>query len=175
MENKKHITQMGSIRVGDKYEMLTFEDARHMRERPREIDGKTLYTIRALKDFGNVKKGDLGGYIESPECLSAEGNCWISKNSVVHAGSTVSDNAILIGNIELRGKTTVSDNAILSGRIVAENCIFQHNSCVHGQLMLMNCRTSGSATIKGDGATVHTVAEFASKFVVNGFHAEQVS
>jgi hypothetical protein len=27
-----------------------------------DLDGLTLYRIRALKDFGNVKRGDLGKY-----------------------------------------------------------------------------------------------------------------
>lgn len=26
--------------------------------------GKTIYRIEALKDFGDIKKGDLGGWIE---------------------------------------------------------------------------------------------------------------
>lgn len=33
-------------------------------------DGGTIYRIRALKDFGDVKAGDLGGYIEKEENLS---------------------------------------------------------------------------------------------------------
>lgn len=175
MEIKTNLTQMGSIRVGDKYEMLTFDDARHMRERPREEDGKKLYPIRALKDFGNVKKGDLGGYIEDSSCLSSKGDCWVGKNSIVFSGCKVTENAILDGNIELRGRTTVSDDAVLSGRIVAENCIFQHKSRVSGQLMLMNCRTSGSTEIKGDGAAQHCCGEFASVIVIDGFHAEKIS
>ena len=44
------------------------------------FEGKILYQIKALKDFGEVKKGDLGGYIESEANLSQEGNCWISGN-----------------------------------------------------------------------------------------------
>ena len=175
MEIKTNLTGTGSIRVGDKYEMLTFEDARHMRERPREVEDKTLYPIRALKDFGNVKKGDLGGYIEDSSCLSPEGNCWVGKNSIVFSGSRVSENALLDGNIELRGTTTASDDVILSGRIVAENCIFQHNSRVSGQLMLMNCRTSGKTEIMGDGAAHHCCGEFASIIRVEGFHAEKIS
>lgn len=175
MEIKKNLTDMGSIRVGDKYEMLTFDDARHMRERPKEAEGKRVYPIRALRDFGEVKKGDLGGYIEDSSCLSAEGDCWISKNSIVFSGSKVTDNAILDGNIELHGKTIVSDDARLTGRIVAENCIFQHNSRVEGQLMLMGCRTSGNTQITGDGAAHHACGEFASHIVVEGFHAERIS
>ena len=27
-------------------------------------DGRILHRIKAIKDFGNVKKGDLGGWIE---------------------------------------------------------------------------------------------------------------
>ena len=29
------------------------------------IGGKTLYKIHAVENFGEVKQGDLGGYIES--------------------------------------------------------------------------------------------------------------
>ena len=35
----------------------------------------TLYRIEALNDFSNVKKGDLGGFIESEDNLSQEGDC----------------------------------------------------------------------------------------------------
>ena len=41
------------------------------------IMGRTLHRIHALKSFGNVKKGDLGGWVESEENLSQEGECWI--------------------------------------------------------------------------------------------------
>lgn len=30
----------------------------------KKYNGITLYRVEALKDFGNVKKGELGGYIE---------------------------------------------------------------------------------------------------------------
>ena len=34
-----------------------------------------LHRIKALKDFGDVKKGDLGGWIEKESNLSQDGNC----------------------------------------------------------------------------------------------------
>lgn len=40
-----------------------------------------LCRIRALKDFGDVKAGELGGYIEKEENLSQEGNAWVSGNA----------------------------------------------------------------------------------------------
>lgn len=45
---------------------------------------KTLYQIRALKDFEDVNTGDLGGYIESERNLSHEGNCWVYENAKVY-------------------------------------------------------------------------------------------
>lgn len=34
------------------------------------IDGVELHRIKALKSFGNVKKGDLGGWIESEKTIA---------------------------------------------------------------------------------------------------------
>ena len=42
-----------------KYEILMDE------ENTIEWEGRTLHRIRALKDFRNVKKGDIGGYVEN--------------------------------------------------------------------------------------------------------------
>ena len=43
--------------------------------------GRKLFRIKALVSFGNVKIGDLGGYIEKEENLSQEGNAWVSGNA----------------------------------------------------------------------------------------------
>ncbi|WP_245410093.1 hypothetical protein [Bartonella tribocorum] len=43
-----------------------------------EFDGYlTLYRIRALKDFRDIKAGDLGGFVEYENNLSHENDCWI--------------------------------------------------------------------------------------------------
>ncbi|MBK6616818.1 MAG: hypothetical protein IPG31_00040 [Nitrosomonas sp.] len=43
--------------------------------------GETVYRIRALQSFDTihkpVKAGDLGGFVQSEDNLSHEGNCWI--------------------------------------------------------------------------------------------------
>lgn len=38
------------------------------------LNGVTLYRIEALKDFGKIKKGDKGGFIESEKNLTHDGN-----------------------------------------------------------------------------------------------------
>lgn len=42
-------------------------------------DGKKVFRVQALKDFNDVKKGDLGGYIESEANISFKpgDNSWV--------------------------------------------------------------------------------------------------
>lgn len=41
--------------------------------------GIELFRIKALISFRDVKKGELGGYVEKKENLSDSGNAWVSK------------------------------------------------------------------------------------------------
>ena len=72
------------------------------------INNKKLYQIRALKNFGIVKKGDLGGFIESKENLSHDGDCWISENAQVYGNARVSENAQIYGDAWVYGNAIVS-------------------------------------------------------------------
>lgn len=47
------------------------------------VFGKTLYRIRAVRDFGSVKTGEFGGYIEKEENLSHFGDAWVYGNAKV--------------------------------------------------------------------------------------------
>ena len=55
--------------------------------------GKKLFRIKALISFGNVKVGDMGGYIEKEENLSQSGNAWVSGNAEVLGNALVSGDA----------------------------------------------------------------------------------
>ena len=57
-----------------------------------------LYQIRALIDFGKVKAGDLGGWIESEANLSQDGNAWVFDNAVVFGNARVFGNAVVSGD-----------------------------------------------------------------------------
>ena len=62
------------------------------------FDGVTLYRIQALRDFSNVKKGDLGGWVETEDNLSQDGDAWVSGNARVYENACVSGNARVSGN-----------------------------------------------------------------------------
>lgn len=53
------------------------------------------YRIEALRSFGNVEKGDLGGFVENENILSHEGNCWIERNSYVFGNNKISGDIVV--------------------------------------------------------------------------------
>ena len=63
-----------------------------------DISGVKLFRIKALIEFGNVKAGDLGGYIEKEENLSHMGNAWVSGNSQVSGDARVFGDARVSGD-----------------------------------------------------------------------------
>lgn len=63
-----------------------------------EFCGRTLHRIKACKDFGNVKSGELGGYIESEKNLSQVGDCWVCDSACVCGNACVYGSACVYGN-----------------------------------------------------------------------------
>ena len=76
-----------------------------------EVSGHILYRIKALKDFGDVKAGDLGGYIEGESNLSQEGTCWVYDNAHVFGGAYVCGDACVCDNARVCGDAHVYNNA----------------------------------------------------------------
>jgi carbonic anhydrase/acetyltransferase-like protein (isoleucine patch superfamily) len=77
--------------------------------------GRTLYRIQALRDFGKVKAGDLGGWIKSEDNLSHEGSAWVSGNAQVFGNACIFSNARVFGNARFFGNAKVSGNARVYG------------------------------------------------------------
>ncbi len=71
--------------------------------------GRILHQIRAVRDFGNIKAGALGGWIEREDNLSQEGNAW------VHLSSHVAENAVISENAQIGAEATILGNAQISG------------------------------------------------------------
>ena len=76
--------------------------------------GRTLYRIQALKDFSDVKSGDLGGWVESENNLSQEGDCWVYGDARVYGNARVSGHVWVSGNAVVSGHAWVSGNARVS-------------------------------------------------------------
>ena len=63
-------------------------------------NGVTLYRIKSLIDFEDVKAGDLGGYVEKEENLSQSGNAWVYGNAEVSGDACVSGDARVSGDAD---------------------------------------------------------------------------
>ena len=105
--------------------------------------GKNLYRIKALIDFGNVKKGTRGGFIEKEENLSASGNAWVCENAKVYG------NAQVCGNAKVSGDALVSGNALVSGEAkVYDDALVCGNAKVSGDAWVCgNAKVSGDAWV----------------------------
>ena len=80
--------------------------------------GRKVYRIKALKDFSDIKKGDIGGYVESEKNLSQEGDCWIYGKAVACDNSEVCDNAVVYGNSIARDNSKICDYAIVKNHAI---------------------------------------------------------
>ena len=112
------------------------------------LNGVTLYRIEALKDFGEIKKGDKGGFIASESNLAHEGDAWVSDNARVYGDACVFDNAKVYGNAFVSGNAQVYGNAFVYG-----NAWLCDNTRVCGYAWVSdNARVYGDANVCDDSS-----------------------
>lgn len=102
--------------------------------------GKVLKRIIALKDFGNVKKGEKGGFIESEQNLSHVGNCWVVDDAIVK------DQAQIYGDAQIKDKSCVCENARIGGKVYV---VDEAYICGHSWI-IDNAHIGGHARIYGE-------------------------
>lgn len=125
--------------MGKKYELI-----------PSDIEG--LFRIKALKDFNNVKKGDIGGYVEGEKNLSQLGDCWIYDNAQIYNNAVIRDDARVCDNARIWGDSKILNygqvygNAEVCGDAVVCNCaIVCDNARVFGNAIIRD-----NAVVRGD-------------------------
>ena len=77
--------------------------------------GRTLHRIRAVRDFADVKAGNLGGWIENECNLDQDGECWVCGNAKVWGDAEVYGNAKVYDNAVVFGDAVVYGNAEVFG------------------------------------------------------------
>lgn len=88
---------------------------------------RKVYRVKALRDFGKVRKGDIGGFIEGEHNLSHEGDCWIDGDAYVVDQAKVYEDAYICQ------KAWVFDNALIYGKaIIRGEAAIYHHARVYG-------------------------------------------
>ncbi len=130
-------------------------------------EGITLHRIVALRSFGDVKKGDKGGWLQYKKNLSHNGKCWVYDESIVSDDAQVRENAKIRGRSEILWNASVFGNAIIecsrvngfsivSGNTYVSNSFIENASYVHGNASIYDSRifhngeVFGNALISGD-------------------------
>ena len=119
-----------------------------------EYGARKLHRIKALKDFGYVKAGDIGGYIEKESNLSHDGNAWVCGNAKVYGDARIcgdariNDNAEICGNARVYGDARICGNAEICGnaRVYGDAWIYG-NAKVSGDAKVYNADVSGDARV----------------------------
>ena len=93
-----------------------------------EFEERTLYRIRALKNFRNVKAGDLGGWVSGKHNLSQEGDCWIydeakcMDNARMYHNSVMYNNAVMCDFSEMHGCSEMHNYSAMLDNSRMYNC-----------------------------------------------------
>lgn len=140
-----------------------------------QINVKTLHRIKALKDFGDVKKGDIGGYVENEWNLSQNGECWIYgkakayDNARVNLDAKIYDNVRISGNAMITDKASAHDNVwIRECAVVCDSAKLYDSAIVYGSaLVCSNAIVTGRTVITGNAwitqnAGIHFTEDYAT-------------
>ena len=123
--------------------------------------GHTLHRIRALRDFGDVKKGDLGGFIEKEDNLSHKGTCWVADDAKVYGSAKIDGNVGVFDNARVYGNAKIGDNAmVLDKAFVYGNAIVYGNAKVYKRADVCGyAMVYGNAEVGGDAKVTGKVSE----------------
>jgi len=99
----------------------------------RKYKGIHLLRVRALRDFGDVKAGDVGGCVQDRRNISQNGDCWLSYDCVIIGRGRLQANA------RMRGRAVIKDNAFLGANAyMQDNTVLCGNAIVTGTTELLN-------------------------------------
>jgi carbonic anhydrase/acetyltransferase-like protein (isoleucine patch superfamily) len=143
--------------------------------------GTFLKRLVALTDFGDVKKGDLGGLIQGEHNLSHCGTCWVYKDARVldkvriRASATirdcarVSENAIITDNAKISGFAVIKGSAFISDcASVSGQAIVCGSACINGKSQISGKSRIGGEALITRFAQIKGNAQISGSAVIGG-------
>ena len=128
----------------------------------------TLHRIKAVAEFGIVKVGDFGGWIEKEENLSHDGKAWVYGNAKVWGDTKVYGNAKVCGDAKVWGNAKVYGNAkVLGNAEVWGNAKVYGDTKVYGNAGVYgNAKVCGNAEVYGDAKVCGNAEVFSISHVL---------
>ena len=132
-------------------------------------EGATLHRIKALRNFRNIKAGDLGGWIEKERNLSQEGDCWVGDYAMVWGNAMVYNNAIVCNNTQIWENARVWGRAEIGGNAKIYNCarIYGDTTICEDTEVFGNAQIYDTAIVYGN-AKIYDDAVVFDEVIVSG-------
>ncbi len=127
------------------------------------VAGRELRRIRALKDFDDVKAGDLGGFIADESNLSQEGNCWVGGSAKVLDDAWVHGDARVYGDAKISGRARVYGKA----QVYDLSAICDDSKVFGAAQVYGNARVAGKARVQGNASIYQNAAVSESAFILD--------
>lgn len=108
--------------------------------------GHILHRIQAVRDFGDVRRGDKRGWVESENNLSHNGLCWVYDEAIATEESEVCGNAQLSSFAVVYGHAKIFGNSQVYGQ--AE--IYEYSEIFDGAKVFNKARVYGHAKVFGN-------------------------
>lgn len=125
----------------------------------RVVDGMKLYRIQAVWGFGDVKKGDLGGFVDSADRIATRGECWVYDDAAVYA--TDGEVCSMSNNAKVKGHSTVVNSvlkgdALIDGDVHFVESVGEGNIRVEGRANVLSSELKDDAQVTGDAEIERT-------------------
>ena len=140
--------------------------------------GREVFRVKALKDFGDVKAGDIGGWVCSYDNLSQKGDCWIYDdakcldNAKMHNNSKMYDNAKMFGNSVMCNNARMFNNSIMYNNAImydyagmsgnsrmCDNAIMCNNAVMYDNAIMCNNAVMCNYAVMCNNAEMYGNAE----------------
>lgn len=121
----------------------------------------TLHRIKAIRTFGDVMTGDLGGWVEKHDNLSHDGTAWVYDDAMA------CDSALICGDAQLRDTALAQDFAKVFGNSkISGNAIISQRAVICGKAQISDeAEITDTATI-GDDAIIRGNAKISGNVLV---------
>ena len=112
-------------------------------------DKPLYYRVKALKDFSDVKKGDLGGYVRNEVTLSQYGKSWVYDDAEIQGDCLIMEDAVVKGNA-LVSDSNIMGEAVIKDNAVVQNCTLLGDTLVEKKAEIIFSFVKGALTLTED-------------------------
>lgn len=110
---------------------------------------------------GRLTRGERGGLVGGPLCLSHEGRCWVTEGATVGANARITGDALVMEDAAIRGNARVTDGAIISGSariyglaVVGGSAHVSDTARLGDTVTVLGCAFVGGSAVIEDDAIV---------------------